>query len=141
MAAPMLIARRQHPRVTRYCIENVVVAEPPFEPSAQLTRAVAVPARVFERILQVHDTSPLPSAIWATWSAAVVDTRPEGRVTRIEQAAPADVRAPIVAEPPICAGDGTLVKRTRSPAPVGPVIGVDAGPGGGLPDVVPVPQR
>ena len=88
-----------------YCMENVVVADPPFEPSVQLTRAVAVPARVFDRILQVHDTLPLPSAVSATCSAAVVDTRPEGSLTRIEQVAPADVLAPIVAEPPIDAGD------------------------------------
>ena len=46
----------------RYRIDNVVVADPPLEPSVQLTRAVAVPARVFERLLQVHDTLPRPSA-------------------------------------------------------------------------------
>ena len=125
----------------RYCMENVVVADPPFEPSVQLTRAVAVPARVFERILQVHETLPLPSAVSVTCSATVVETRPEGSFTRMEQVAPADVLAPIVAEPPIGAGDGTSVKRTRSPVPVGPAIGVGAGPGAGLPDVVPVPQR
>ena len=124
-----------------YCMENVVVADPPFEPSVQLTRAVAVPARVFDRILQVHDTLPLPSAVSATCSAAVVDTRPEGSLTRIEQVAPADVLTPIVAEPPIDAGDGTSVKPTRSPVPAGPAIGVGAGPGAGLPDVVPIPQR
>ena len=117
------------------------MADPPFEPSVQLTRAVAVPARVLERILQVHETLPLPSAVSATCSATVVDTRPEGSLTRIEQVAPADVLAPIVAEPPTDAGDGTSVKRTRSPVPVGPAIGVGAGPGARLPDVVPVPQR
>ena len=47
----------------RYRIDNVVVADPPLDPSVQLTRAVAVPARVFERIFQVHDTLPLPSAV------------------------------------------------------------------------------
>jgi len=122
-------------------MEKVVVADPPLDPSVQLTRAVAVPARVFERIFQVHDTWPLPSAVSVTRSAAVVETRPEGSVTRMEQVAPADVVAPIVAEPPIDAGDGTSVKRTLRPVPVAPAIGVGAVPGVRLPDVVAGPQR
>ena len=117
------------------------MADPPLDPSVQLTRAVAVPARVFERIFQVHDTLPLPFAVSVTRSAAVVEVRPEGSVTRMEHVAPADVVAPMVEEPPIGAGDGTSVKRTLSPVPVGRAIGVGAVPGARLPDVVAGPQR
>ncbi len=122
-----------------YRIANVVVADPAFEASEHDTTAVAVPGFVVDPTRHVHDTSPLPFATWETRRAATVETRPDGRVTRIEQLAPAEVRAPIVAVPPIGAGDGTVVKRTRNPPALDPAVG--AGAGAGVPVVTPVPQR
>ena len=122
-------------------IANVVLAEPAFEPSTHRTTALAAPGVVFDRIDHVQDTLPLPSAISGVWRAATVETRPDGRVTAIEQVAPADVRAAIVSEPPIGAGDGIDVKRTTRPDPAVTDPPVGRGVEAGAAEVDPVPQR
>lgn len=117
------------------------MADPAFEAREHETSAVAVPGFVVDPMCHVQDTVPLPSATWRIPSAATVETRPDGRVTVIEQVAPADVRAAIVAEPPIGAGDGTDVKRTGNPIALDPATGVGAGPEPAPAAAAPLPHR
>ncbi len=108
----------------------------PPRPSAHETLTCAVPVPVLEVTVQVQFTAPLADAVWVCSKAATVDTRPDGSVTLMVQAAPAVVAAETPAVVPRTTGSTTLVIRTLS-VPV--VTGVDVATGCGVADaVVPV---